>query len=155
MISTCGGTHVVLYIEILLVLYMKLLNPYPNTFRLFQSRAESFPLYPPPAWWGQGVSFPITYWRTEFIPQHFWEAAHIQHISTCNQLSVLSNLMVWLSAWKPSPQSHSSPYTPRGIASYHGDHSNPLPTLTSSWSTTSESSHNQKLTMALGFTTHS
>lgn len=96
-----------------------------------------------------------TYGRTMFIPEHFWEAVHIQHISNCNQLSVLSNLMVsCLSAWKPGSLSHSSPYTPRGIAPYLGDHSNPLSTLSSSWSTTSESSDNQKSTIALGFTTH-
>lgn len=53
--------------------------------------------------------------------------------------SVLCNLMAaWLSAWKPGSLSHSSPYTPRGIAPYHSDHSNPLSKLTSSWSTTSE-----------------
>lgn len=93
-----------------------------------------------------------SYRRTSFIPEHFWEALHIQHISNCNQLSVLSNLMVsWLSPWKAGSLSHSSPYTPRGIAPYHGDHSNPLPTSTRSWSTTSESSHNQKSTTALGF----
>lgn len=78
-----------------------------------------------------------SYPRTTFIPGHFWEALHIQHISNCNQLSALSYLMVsWLSPWKAGSLSHSSPYTPRGIAPYHGDHSNPLPTSTSSWSTT-------------------
>lgn len=77
-----------------------------------------------------------------FIPQHFWEAVHIQDISNCvpkakELLSVLANEMVsWLSARNDCLPAHQRD----GFSLLsHGewlrtlvDHHNPLPTLTTS-----------------------
>lgn len=75
-----------------------------------------------------------------FVPQHFWEAVHIQDISNCvsevkELLSVLSNEMVsWVSVGNCGRLSKGLLLLRLpGEWLHMVDHHYPLPTLTSSW----------------------